>query len=54
MTAECTIRRASPADVSALGRLLSRLQAHYGSPDPARGAVNYRLTGDVLRSFAGR
>jgi predicted N-acetyltransferase YhbS len=38
MTAKCTIRRARATDVPALARLLSALQAHYASPDPAGGA----------------
>jgi GNAT superfamily N-acetyltransferase len=34
-----TVRRAVAADRAALARLLSDMQAHYGSPDPAGGAA---------------
>jgi GNAT superfamily N-acetyltransferase len=38
-TPSITVRRAIAADQAALARLLSDMQAHYGSPDPPGGAA---------------
>ena len=38
MSADVTVRRAAAGDQAVLARLLSDMQAHYGSPDPEGGA----------------
>ena len=38
MSTAVTVRRAAAADRAVLARLLSDMQAHYGSPDPPGGA----------------
>jgi len=42
-----TVRRAGAADQAVLARLLSDMQAHYGSPDPPGGAQ--RMAGLLTR-----
>lgn len=39
MSSEINVRRANAGDHTVLARLLSDMQAHYGSPDPPGGAA---------------